>query len=87
MIMVLSNGHRVPRPYGVGLATTILIGLALLPARDQAAAADAVPRFEHDVFPILQAHCLKCHGEKKREGGLDLRTVGGILRGGTTAPC
>src|SRR4051794_21259746 len=86
MNMVLSKGHRAPRPCGVGLASTILVGLALLPARNQVAAADAMPRFEHDVLPILQAHCLKCHGAKKREGGLDLRTVGGILKGGDDGP-
>ena len=38
--------------------------------------------FERDVLPILHENCLRCHGEKKRKGGLDLRTAAGILRGG-----
>src|SRR5581483_8611424 len=30
--------------------------------------------FEHDVRPILKAHCTHCHGEEeKTKGGVDLR--------------
>jgi len=30
--------------------------------------------FEHDVRPILKAHCMMCHGEdEKPKGGVDLR--------------
>ncbi len=42
------------------------------------------PRFETDVAPILREHCLKCHGAETRKGGLDLRTVAGIIHGGDT---
>jgi Protein of unknown function (DUF1592)/Protein of unknown function (DUF1587)/Protein of unknown function (DUF1595)/Planctomycete cytochrome C len=28
--------------------------------------------FSRDVLPILQAHCIKCHGNEKQKGGLDL---------------
>ena len=28
--------------------------------------------FQRDIFPIFQAKCLTCHGEKEREGGLKL---------------
>ena len=28
--------------------------------------------FETDIRPLLAEHCLKCHGEKKRKGGLRL---------------
>ncbi|MEE2707751.1 MAG: DUF1553 domain-containing protein [Planctomycetota bacterium] len=41
-----------------------------------------VPQFEKDVLPILARSCHKCHGEKKREGKLDLRTVSAMLTGG-----
>src|SRR5205823_2610176 len=40
------------------------------------------PRFARDVQPLLKRHCLKCHGSAKREGGLNLSTPGGIVRGG-----
>src|ERR1700744_5092892 len=30
--------------------------------------------FEHDVRPILKAHCIQCHGEEEKpKGGIDLR--------------
>ncbi len=35
-----------------------------------------------DVSELLQDNCLKCHGEKKRSGKLDLRTVETIIAGG-----
>lgn len=41
-----------------------------------------VSRFDADVLPILREHCLKCHGKKSRKGGLSLRTLSGIARGG-----
>ena len=44
------------------------------------------PRFEKDVFPILASHCHKCHGDRKSEGKLNLRTVTAMLRGGESGP-
>jgi hypothetical protein len=40
------------------------------------------PKFETDIAPILEARCLKCHGEGKLEAGLDLRRRFLILKGG-----
>ncbi|MEX0677452.1 MAG: PSD1 and planctomycete cytochrome C domain-containing protein [Pirellulales bacterium] len=61
----------------------LVLGLPL--AVCQAARADEpAPAivFESDVLPILTAHCFKCHGLEARKAGLDLRTVGLMLRGG-----
>src|SRR5215469_13492036 len=49
-------------------------------------AADGVPRFQDDVRPLLQAKCVRCHGEKPRKAGLDLSTPAGILKGGESGP-
>ncbi|MDA0834127.1 MAG: PSD1 and planctomycete cytochrome C domain-containing protein [Planctomycetota bacterium] len=38
--------------------------------------------FETDIVPLLEAHCLKCHGGEKLEGGLDLRRRFTIVKGG-----
>jgi hypothetical protein len=39
--------------------------------------------FEKDVRPILKQHCFHCHGEEpKPKGGLDLRTVKMMKKGG-----
>src|SRR5262245_30362868 len=44
------------------------------------------PSFERDVLPTLRAHCLKCHGDGARKGGLDLRTLASLLRGSSNGP-
>src|SRR3954470_16379277 len=43
-------------------------------------------KFESDILPILTAHCFKCHGLEARKAGLDLRSVGMMLRGGDNGP-
>lgn len=44
------------------------------------------PVSEHDVIPILLLRCTACHGTRRKEGGLDLRTRESILKGGTSGP-
>jgi mono/diheme cytochrome c family protein len=41
---------------------------------------------QHDAFPILLRHCTACHGSRQAQGGLDLRTKAGMLRGGKSGP-
>jgi hypothetical protein len=41
---------------------------------------------QHDVLPILLRRCTVCHGLRRREGGLDLRTRAAMLRGGKSGP-
>ena len=41
---------------------------------------------EHEILPIFQIRCVACHGKRKQEGGLDLRTVAGRLQGGKSGP-
>jgi hypothetical protein len=44
------------------------------------------PRFETDILPLLQAKCLRCHGEKGKKADLDLRTRVGIFKGSESGP-
>jgi hypothetical protein len=53
-----------------------LLGLLLL----------AAPDFDRDIAPVLARHCLQCHGESVKMGGLDLRSVDSMLRGGAKGP-
>ncbi len=46
----------------------------------------AAPLLEHDVLPVLQKNCMGCHGGLKQKGGLDLRTVPAMLKGGESGP-
>ncbi|MEM7010459.1 MAG: DUF1549 domain-containing protein [Verrucomicrobiota bacterium] len=58
-----------------------ILGLIAISAFN-AQAAD----FEKDLFPILEAHCIKCHGGAKQEGGLDLRNLDTLGKGGESGP-
>ncbi len=61
---------------------------ALLPAGSRTgsrgAAGEAEELFARQVWPLLRAKCLVCHGDdtNKIRGGLDLRTRAGALKGG-----
>jgi hypothetical protein len=50
--------------------------------------AAQVTFYEKDVLPVLQQHCLKCHGAEpdKIKGGLNLATRAGVLEGGDSGP-
>ena len=41
---------------------------------------------EKDVLPIFLMRCAVCHGKRKQEGGLDLTTIAGRLKGGKSGP-
>ena len=41
---------------------------------------------EADVIPTFQMRCVTCHGKRKQEGGLDLRTQASRLKGGKSGP-
>lgn len=47
-----------------------------------AAEPRAPSTFERDILPIVAKHCVQCHGAQTKKGGLDLRTLPSLLRGG-----
>ena len=38
--------------------------------------------YEKDILPVFKSKCLLCHGNPKKDGGLDLRTLKAVLEGG-----
>ena len=48
-----------------------------------AAGQTATPTFQHEILPLLTQRCVSCHGEKPA-GGLDLRTLDSVMKGGAT---
>jgi hypothetical protein len=62
------------------LAPLLLTGVAA------AAEPPKAPGFEADVLPVLNAHCLQCHGGVHQKNGLDLRTLAAVLKGGKAGP-
>lgn len=59
-----------------------LIVAATLLTASASLTADERITFEQHITPILQARCVKCHGEEKLEGGLDLRRKFLLVKGG-----
>ena len=53
--------------------------------RSEAVAAE-LRTTESDVLPIFQMRCQVCHGKRRQEGGLDLRTMASRLKGGNSGP-
>ena len=41
---------------------------------------------QHDIQPIMLLRCTVCHGNRRQEGGLDLRTKASMLKGGKSGP-
>lgn len=56
--------------------------LALIAGAACGSAAAAEVDFEAEVLPILEDHCIDCHGDEKQKSGLRLDTALGLLRGG-----
>jgi len=52
----------------------------------KAETVDISPVTQNDVVPILLTRCTVCHGLRKQEGGLDLRSKASMLKGGTSGP-
>ncbi|MFN7998550.1 MAG: DUF1553 domain-containing protein [Bryobacteraceae bacterium] len=52
----------------------------------KAAKPDNTPVTQNDVVPIMLTRCTVCHGLRKQEAGLDLRTRAAMLKGGKSGP-
>jgi len=59
----------------------ICAAAAVLYASVSCANAAEPPTFERDVLPLLNSHCLQCHGGLHRKAELDLRTISAVLAG------
>ena len=65
----------------------MLMAAGTLPAQPKPAfTPEALAFYEKEVFPILKANCLKCHGDGKLKGNLSLLTRAAILKGGDLGP-
>jgi mono/diheme cytochrome c family protein len=53
---------------------------------DSEGAAHAQLVTERDIVPIFQMRCVVCHGKRRQEGGLDLRTQASRIKGGQSGP-
>src|SRR3712207_5126348 len=86
--MIGPRHSRLSPPAAVALLGLLCAALPVVgaapPPRD-----DAQDRafFDKEVRPLLETHCLKCHGaEEKIKGGLRLTSRGDLLKGGDLGP-
>ncbi|EDY17966.1 Planctomycete cytochrome C [Chthoniobacter flavus Ellin428] len=49
-------------------------------------ASGADVSFQREVWPIFKRHCIGCHSEQKKKGGLRLDDVAALLKGGKSGP-
>ena len=75
----LPGGNRT-WPLGLWASAVLLTMPAHL------AAQDGSPLFTPDVAPILNEHCVVCHGESSPQAELDARTRDALLAGGKSGP-
>ena len=71
----------IPVPHGIAGIRQCLAGV-LVGSGLASALAAAPPQFIPDIQPILEAHCIKCHGPEKQRSGyrLDVKSI--ALTGG-----
>src|SRR4051812_42186807 len=60
----------------------VRVALATVAMMTAGGGAGAVPDFAREVHPLLEKHCLKCHGPEKQKGGLRFDTREGAFKEG-----
>jgi mono/diheme cytochrome c family protein len=72
---------------GCAFAVTHILSAADDPSPASAGANDdGLSFFEHEVLPVLEQNCFRCHGAGKLEGNLSLAVRESILAGGDSGP-
>ena len=76
-----SRKHRM-----ISFAAIFLVVVFTPSVRADSPAPSALEVSQHEVLPILLLRCTVCHGGRKAEGELDLRSRASMLRGGKSGP-
>lgn len=73
--------------FSTSIAT--LLALAAIPAMAALPDPSKLPpastqqglTFEKDIHPIFEQACVRCHGDQRPKGGLNLETLEGVMKG------
>ena len=58
-----------------------------LPNHDESANPKPAKQItQHDIIPLMLLRCTACHGGRRKEGDLDLRSKAAMLKGGKSGP-
>src|SRR3954465_14903908 len=82
--MPMQNRVQIRHALVALLLTMAIVILGIAGAGRIAPAATENPRIDyaHDIRPIFQASCAKCHLNGIRKGGMDLGSLQSLLKGG-----
>jgi cytochrome c553 len=90
MMLASTPARRRPPAAAVVLAAACLAApswpAAALAAEPNATAPLTAAFFAERVRPLLERHCIECHGKDTAEGGLRLDSLTGIAKGGRSGP-
>ena len=88
MLWIMIEGGDMPPEGETPLSKSEKEQIRLWIASGAAAASAESERIvtQHDVLPYLYTRCVVCHGARRQEADLDLRTVESILKGGKSGP-
>ncbi len=64
----------------------LVVPLSLLLLACPASAADTVASWHTRIQPLLDTHCVKCHGPIEQKAGLELDNLPALLKGGESGP-
>ena len=80
------NDRPCKLPFLGAVLAALLVPVCAAQAAAPAHSPDDIRFFEEKVRPVLQAHCVKCHGGEKTKAGLRLTSRDALLKGGDTGP-
>ncbi|MDA0206756.1 MAG: PSD1 and planctomycete cytochrome C domain-containing protein [Acidobacteria bacterium] len=69
---------------GVGVRSLLLAALISFPLNAQF--FTRAPMWQHEILPVLEQNCVKCHGGEQTMAGLDLTKFDSVLQGGISGP-
>lgn len=64
----------------------LLLAAAAETAGIELHAAESPPEYQTEVAPLLERHCVRCHGGESTEAGLDLTSPQSLLAGSDSGP-
>ncbi|MBS0201646.1 MAG: PSD1 domain-containing protein [Planctomycetes bacterium] len=88
LIEMIQDGHMPPKGNAAVTESELktlrrwITDGAKLPGVPVAASAIT----QHQIVPLMLLRCTACHGGRRREADLDLRTKAGMLKGGKSGP-
>ncbi|HEY3964447.1 MAG TPA: DUF1549 domain-containing protein [Planctomycetaceae bacterium] len=80
------NQYVISGVFAVAVAAVVAMPCAADEPKPESGLAEKPVDFAHDVAPIIQKRCAKCHTGTQKKGGLSINTRQMLLTGGDSGP-